>query len=120
MRVQPLLIGSIFLFTGAMHFVTPETFAKIVPPGLPAPKTLVAISGIAELLGGLGVFPIATRRAAGIGLVALLVAVFPANVYMAVSEKFTAIAPAWALWARLPLQPLAIWWIWRACVRVAR
>ncbi len=117
MRVQPVLIGSMFLLTGARHFVTPGTFAEIVPPGLPAPRTLVAISGVAELLGGLGVFPAATRRAAGIGLIALLVAVFPANVYMAMaSQKFAALVPAWALWVRLPLQPLAMWWVWRAAI----
>ena len=86
-----------------------------MPPGLPMPaRSATLISGAAELAGGVGLLLPATRPAASWGLAALLVAVFPANILMAQhAEKFAPI-PAWALWARLPLQPLLIWLVWRA------
>ena len=85
---------------------------------LPAKRALVYWSGVAEILGGLGLLFRRTRKAAGWGLVALLAAVFPANVYMATAaERFAAMAPAWALWARLPLQPLLMFWVWATAVR---
>jgi uncharacterized membrane protein len=78
---------------------------------------VVAVSGVAEVLGGVGVLLPRTRRAAGVGLIALLAAVFPANLYMArTPERFDRI-PRWALFARLPLQPLMMWWAWRATRR---
>jgi uncharacterized membrane protein len=81
---------------------------------MPAHRELVLLSGAAEIAGGVGVAVSQTRRAAGIWLAALLLAVFPANVNMAVhSEQFRSIAPA-LLWARLPLQGLLIWWALRA------
>jgi uncharacterized membrane protein len=74
----------------------------------------VVISGVAELAGGVAVLAGPTRRAAGLGLIALLAAVFPANLYMArAPERFQRI-PRWALYARLPLQPLMMWWAWTA------
>ena len=77
-------------------------------------KRVVEVSGVAEIVAGLAVLPSRTRSAAGVGLIALLAAVFPANVYMARNPaKFKKI-PAWALYARLPLQPLMMWWAWRA------
>lgn len=99
-------LAAFFAFTGVMHFVRPSMFEAIVPPSLPAPGTLVSISGVAELLGAFGLLIGSTRVLAAWGLLALLVAVFPANVFMARhAERFRRIAPAWALWARLPLQP---------------
>ena len=92
-----------------MHFVIPETYAKIVPPYLPAPMTLVYISGACEIAGGVGVFLPKFRQAAGWGLVALLIAVFPANVYMATAHM---VHPVLA-WGRLPLQAVLIWWVLR-------
>ena len=110
-----------FIGAGVMHFVKPRPFVEIVPPALPEPVALVAISGVAEIAGGAGLLFKRTRRAAGWGLLALLVAVFPANVYMAVAaERFSAFAPAWALWARLPLQPLMMLGVWWAALREAR
>ena len=80
-------------------------------------KRLVQISGVAEIAGGVGVLLPSPRRASGPGLVALLAAVFPANLYMArAPERFGKI-PRWALYARLPLQPLMMWWAWRATRR---
>ena len=111
-NVQPYLVGALFIAAGALHFKIPETYERIVPSYLPAHRELVLASGAFEILGGLGVLPRATRRAAGIGLIALLLAVFPANIYMATeSAAFATVAPAWALWARLPLQFALMWWV---------
>jgi uncharacterized membrane protein len=108
------LIALIFIGAGVNHFAIPSAYRQIVPPSLGDPERLVAISGVAEVAGGLGVLLRRTRRPAGLGLIALLIAVFPANVYMArQSERFARI-PRWALYARLPLQPLMMWAVWRA------
>ena len=84
-----------------------------MPPALPAPLLLVYVSGVAEIAGGLGLLLPATRRWAGWGLVALLVAVFPANVYMALIHEQLGIS-GWVAWGRLPLQLPLLWWVWRA------
>lgn len=95
-------------------------YEAIVPPFLPSHRALVLISGVFEMLGGIGVMLPQTRKAAGWGLIALLVAVFPANVYMAMdTEKFGLIAPAWLLYGRLPLQFLLIAWVYGACIAEA-
>lgn len=99
------LAAAAFVAAGAMHFVRPELYESIVPPQLPAHGVLVAISGMAEVLGGIGLLFRRTRRVAGLGLILLLVAVFPANLYMAIDPGEAGHgAPQWALWARLPLQ----------------
>ncbi len=108
-----LAASALFLGSGTLHFVKPEMFAKIVPPALPNAGALVAVSGAAEIAGALGLWVPATRRFSAFGLVALLVAVFPANVYMALAhERFARIAPAWLLYMRLPLQAVLIAWVW--------
>jgi uncharacterized membrane protein len=110
-----LLLAAAFTAAGVLHFVRPLMFARIVPPFLPWPTALVYVSGVAEILGGLGLLIPALRPWAGLGLIALLVAVFPANVYMAVAPERAGfgIAPVW-LWLRLPLQVLLIAWVWWA------
>jgi uncharacterized membrane protein len=115
MTSSPRALGAFFIAAGVNHFVMPRTYQQIVPPRLrgEAPG-LVALSGVAEVLGGAGVLLAPTRRAAGVGLIALLAAVFPANLYMArAPERFPRI-PRWALYVRLPLQPLMMWWAWNA------
>jgi uncharacterized membrane protein len=113
-----LALGIAFLGAGVNHFVMPRAYERIVPPSLKSrSRDVVAISGVAEIVGGLGVLLPWTRRPAGLGLIALLAAVFPANLYMARSpEEFRRI-PRWALYARLPLQPLMMWWAWSATRR---
>ncbi|MFC5847323.1 hypothetical protein [Deinococcus petrolearius] len=109
-----LLLAALFVAAGTLHFVTPRFFDQIVPPGLPlTPRAATLISGAAEALGGLGLLHPRTRPAARWGLIALLVAVFPANVYMAQDPGRFHVSPAVA-WGRLPLQPLLIWLVWRA------
>ena len=110
----PRLLALAFTLAGINHFVMPGPYRRIVPPGFGNAATVVAISGVAEMLGGLGTLPARPRRLAGLWLVGLLVAVFPANVYMALApDRFKPI-PRWALYLRLPLQPLMAWWALRA------
>jgi uncharacterized membrane protein len=109
-----------FTFAGAMHFLRPRFYEAIVPPALESRKQeVVAISGLAEIAGAALVLPSTTRHLGRWWLLALLVAVFPANVHMAVNpEQIRGLdlrrVPRWALWARLPLQPLCMLWVWRA------
>ena len=107
--------GVAFIAAGILHFVYPAYYQAIVPPYLPAPAALVAVSGVAEIAGGVGFLVRRWRRAAGWGLIALMVAVFPANVEMlrqAREHHASGLAQA-ALWLRLPLQGVLIWWAWR-------
>jgi uncharacterized membrane protein len=114
-RASRGLLAAFFVASGVNHFASPRFYRAIVPPPLrDDAKLVVDVSGVAEVLGGLGVLLPRTRRAAGAGLVALLVAVFPANLYMAREPDRFHRFPRWALFARLPLQPLMIWWAWRA------
>jgi len=107
------LAGLLFIFAGINHFLKPEFYERIVPPGFPSPRILVIASAIAEIAGGLGLLIRPLRAVAGWGLIALLVAVFPANIYMALRSDRFEISP-WILWARLPLQPvlmICVWWV---------
>jgi uncharacterized membrane protein len=117
-RLSRGLLAVFFVGSGVNHFVMPRAYEQIVPPRLQGDaKRVVAVSGVAEIVGGLAVLPSRTRRLAGPGLVALLAAIFPANLYMARSpERFRRI-PRWALYGRLPLQPMMMWWAWRATRR---
>ncbi len=110
------LLGSLFVGAGALHFVSPRTYERIMPHYLPLHRELVYLSGALEILGGLGLFPERTRRFAGIGLVLLLLAVWPANVQMLLDAR-AAGKPLWwvaLLWARLPLQVVLMVWVWRS------
>ena len=106
--------AGIFMSIGVLHFIRPEFFTRIMPAYLPWHVTLVYVSGFFEMAGGAGLLIPPVRRIAGYGLLALLVSVFPANINMAVNAgEFADIGPAWAFWARLPLQPvlmLLVWW----------
>jgi uncharacterized membrane protein len=103
--------GGFFVFAGLMHFAIPRTYESIVPDALPAKRALVYASGVAEIAGGVGVLHPRTRRAASIWSVATLVAVFPANVNMALHpDRYPVPGGRVALLARLPLQALAIAW----------
>jgi uncharacterized membrane protein len=117
----PLLyvMGTLYVVAGVTHFLVPEAFAQIVPPALPFPLALAYLSGVAEIALGLGVLFDRTRTLAAWGLVALLVAVFPANVYMATSGVVVTegvsgtLDPSPAVrWGRLPLQVVLIAWAW--------
>lgn len=113
-------LAAFFAFAGATHFLRPGFYEAIVPPALASRRReIVRVSGVAELAGAAAVLPASTRRFGRWWLLALLVAVFPANVHMAVSpDEVPGLdlrrVPRWALWARLPLQPLCMAWVWRA------
>ena len=117
----PWTLAAIFTVAGVLHFVIPGTYARIVPRWLPAARTLVFISGAAEIAGGVGLLLSRSREAAGWGLLVLLLAVLPANVQMLQSARGSGAAAWWQalLWARLPLQLVLMWWVWRAAVRPA-
>lgn len=102
----------IYIVAGLNHFVNPKTYLAIMPPYIPAHQTMVLLSGIAEVLLGVGLLFPATRTLASWGLIILLIAVFPANLYMAMSSHFSQF-PAWLRWARLPVQGLLIWWAYK-------
>ncbi|ULH16248.1 DoxX family protein [Deinococcus sp. KNUC1210] len=106
------LLSALFIGAGSLHFLRPQPFDSIVPSWVPDARTATLLSGAAELAGGLGLLFPATRTPASWGLILLLLAVFPANLNMAQDpEKYG--LPGWALWARLPLQPLLMWWVWK-------
>jgi len=108
-----LLAVIFFVVAGSLHFIAPEFYLRIMPPYIPWHAAMVRISGFFEILGGVGLLLPRTRRAAAWGLVALLIAVFPANLYMAmhpVDAGAASIAPA-LRWGRLPLQAVFIVWV---------
>lgn len=111
-------LAAIFIAAGVMHFVIPLWFDRIVPTWIPDARMATLLSGVAEIAGGVGLLIPATRRAAGWGLFALLLAVFPANVNMLQLARAAHESPGYiaALWVRLPLQPLLMWWVWRAAI----
>ena len=117
-----VLIAAIFVGGGVLHLVKPDAYVRIMPPWLPAPMALVLISGVFEILGGVGVLLPATRVAAGWGLIALLIAVTPANVQMLLNARAAHASALWmtGLIARLPLQPAIIYWVFRATIRQPR
>ena len=112
MRVGRVLLGSLFIAGGVAHFVFTRAYANIVPDYLPTHRGLVLISGAAEIAGGVGLLLPRTRRYAAWGLVILLLAVFPANAWMAQHPDHYGL-PRWILWIRLPLQILLIYWAFR-------
>ena len=109
--------GPFFVFAGIMHFVKPRAYQRIMPPYVPHHREMVVASGVAEIAGGLATMHPATRRAGSLWSIATLIAVFPANLHMALNaERFEDGVPGGepALWARLPVQALFIAWAWAA------
>jgi uncharacterized membrane protein len=117
-RGKRIALGIVFLwfFIGGIgHFLLTDVVMQIVPPYIPGPRAAVLISGVFELLGAAGILYAPTRRAAGIGLFLLTLAVTPANVYMLQRADLFDI-PVWILIARLPLQIVLlvlIYWVAR-------
>ena len=120
-RLQRSLAAT-FTVAGRLHFIRPREYEATVPPYIPiSPRDAVRLSGVAEIVGGLAVIPTPTRRFARCWLTAVLIAVFPANLHLAlppedVAGRGVGIArmPRWLLFARLPVQALFIGWAWRA------
>jgi uncharacterized membrane protein len=119
MAVARRLTGPFFVFAGIMHFVIPKTYRRIMPPYVPAHTTMVYASGAAEIAGGAGLMLPRLRRPAGWWLIATLVAVFPANLHMALHPDEYPEVPggAFSLWARLPFQGVFAAWVLSAMRR---
>lgn len=116
------LLAAFFIVGGVLHFVLPDTYARVMPPWLGWHAQLVAISGFFEVAGGVGVLVPRVRRAAGRGLILLSIAVLPANVQMLL-DGLRDHRAAWQialLAVRLPLQAALIWWIWRVTATRSR
>ena len=107
-----IVLAAFMVFAGVMHFVRPDGFVKIVPDYLPWPVALVYISGAFEIAGGIGLMIPSLQRPAAWGLIALYLAVFPANIHMATHHLSFGRQPTpdWLLWLRLPLQAVLIAW----------
>ena len=109
-------VGAFFIVAGANHFLHPRPYLAMMPSSLPAPAALVAVSGVAEILGGVGLLIPRVRALAAWGLILLLLAVFPANLHVALHSWPGVDLPSWVLWLRLPLQPLFIWLVYRGAL----
>jgi uncharacterized membrane protein len=113
-----LALAAFMVISGVAHFAIPDAYAALIPPQLPAPLLLVYVSGIAELALGLALLWPRTRRLAAWGIIALLIAVYPANIYHAASGGLdhpdlpAAFADPVVAWVRLPFQFLFIAWAW--------
>ena len=115
---QPLLyvLGPAFIIAGVLHFIVPELYVQIIPPFFPAPLVLVYLSGLAEIAVGIGLLIPRTRQPAAWATVVLLVAIFPANIYMATHGVVIDGMPGGGdpselvRWGRLPMQGLLILW----------
>jgi uncharacterized membrane protein len=103
------IMAAFFVYAGISHFTKKNFFMKAMPPYIPNHEAVVVLSGIAEIIFGIGLLFQPSRSYAAWGIILLLIAVFPANIYMATSGKFKKI-PQPFLWLRLPLQIVLIWW----------
>jgi uncharacterized membrane protein len=107
------ITGVMYLANGCLHFLKPRMYEAIMPDYLPAHRELVLASGAAEMAGGAGLLSERTKRPAGLWLIATLLAVFPANLHMALHPERYRQFPRWALYARLPIQAGLIAQVWR-------
>lgn len=107
------LMALLYVAAGVNHFLNPAVYLRIMPPWLPWHSLLVTLSGVAEILLGLLLLPAVTRPFAAWGIIALLVAVFPANIQMLINWQREHHPALWMAWVRLPLQAVLIWWAWR-------
>ncbi len=114
-RIALLALALMFVVAGALHFTMPDFYVSIMPPYLPGPLELVYLSGVLEILGGLGLLVAPIRRVTGYALIALLAAVYLTNIHMALNPgDFTHLASRWALSLRLPVQFVFAVWVWWA------
>jgi uncharacterized membrane protein len=104
------LMAAIYILAGLNHFRVPRLYAKMIPPALPTPKLLNIVSGLAEIILGIALCIPALSHWAAWGIIALLIAIFPANVYMLANDRAGMGVPKWILLLRLPLQIALIAW----------
>ena len=107
------LMAGMYVLAGIIHFIKPRMYEGIIPPYLPSPKVLVYLSGFAEIGLGAGLLLEETRSLSAWGIILMLLAFLPVHIYMLQAEKFRKKFPVWALWLRLPLQFLLIYWAYQ-------
>lgn len=112
------LLGVVLVLQGINHFVLDAEMARWIPSWIPAPLLMVQLSGIAEIVLGAALFVPRLRRLAGWGIIALLIAVFPANIEMARRPELLPQVPEILFWIRLPLQLGFVWWVWACAIAV--
>jgi uncharacterized membrane protein len=107
----------LFVLAGVNHFISPDFYLDLMPPYIPWHKEMVALSGVLEIIGG-ALVPTRYRRFAGWFLIALLVAIFPANIHATLkyAPGTDNLLFAVLLWLRLPFQGVLIWWVYRTCL----
>jgi uncharacterized membrane protein len=117
--IARIFSGPVMALLGINHFVMPKAYESIMPDYLPAHRELVYASGVAEIVGALATLHPKTRRAGGWFLIATLVAIFPANVHMAMNPADYPKVPGGetTLYVRLPLQVLFVYWVWLATLK---
>ena len=109
-QITKIIFALFFIAGGLNHFIDTPFYQSIMPPYLPWPYALVIISGIAEVVLGISLLIPRLSRGAAWGLIALLIAVFPANIHMAVHPELFPTIPVAVLWLRLPVQGLLVLW----------
>jgi uncharacterized membrane protein len=109
-RVSLVAQASLYILGGINHFWHPAFYVHIMPDHYAHPKTLVLLSGVAEILGGVGLLVLATRRFAAAGIVLMLIVFLDVHVFMLTHQARFPDVPVWLLWARIPLQFLLIAW----------
>jgi uncharacterized membrane protein len=121
-QIYRIILAVFFIVAGANHFISPSVYLPMMPDYLPWHLCLIYLSGAAEIAGGIGICFPRWRRAAGWGLIALLIAVFPANLHMLLNDVPLGgkHLPQWILLARLPLQAVMIGWVHASCIRRIR
>lgn len=107
------MMALLYVFAGLNHFRNPRMYLKIIPAYLPNPQLLNQISGTAEIILGFLLFFASTRDAAAWGIIVLLIAVFPANLYMLQNQEASFGISKWILMLRLVFQIVLIWWAYQ-------
>jgi uncharacterized membrane protein len=113
LRLVGLIAQSLlYVGSGINHFAHADFYLKIMPDHYAHPDALVQLSGVFEILGGLGLLLPFTRRFSAAGIMAMLVVFFDVHIFMLTHASRFAGVPLWALWVRIPLQFALIWWAW--------
>ena len=116
-KIVLLSLAIFFIYFGIDHFINPDFYLSIMPPSFPLHHEAVYISGLFEIIGGMGLLIYRFRKIAGWGLFALLIAVYPANIYMAVTPSAFPNIPIFILYLRLGLQFIFLYWAYTITCR---
>jgi uncharacterized membrane protein len=120
--ISIVILALFFTLAGLNHFISPGIYLPLMPDYLLWHLPLIYLSGLAEMIGGIGICVPKWRKLAGWWLIAVLVAVFPSNIHMLIHDVPLggAAVPSWIFWARLPLQGVLMAWIYWACIKARK